>query len=69
MTLKSVAGGYLFQSRDNGHVGRGDLVEAPEADIAEYGRQRTHLATESRQRTRASADRQRRRGRGIISGR
>ncbi|HYX01641.1 MAG TPA: bifunctional phosphoribosylaminoimidazolecarboxamide formyltransferase/IMP cyclohydrolase, partial [Reyranella sp.] len=25
MTLKSVAGGYLFQSRDNGHVGRSDL--------------------------------------------
>src|SRR5689334_13322272 len=25
MTLKSVSGGYLFQSRDNGHVGRGDL--------------------------------------------
>jgi len=25
MTLKSVAGGYLFQSRDNGHVGRADL--------------------------------------------
>src|SRR5262249_52797225 len=25
MTLKSVAGGYLFQSRDNGHVQRGDL--------------------------------------------
>ena len=25
MTLKSVAGGYLFQSRDNGHVNEGDL--------------------------------------------
>jgi phosphoribosylaminoimidazolecarboxamide formyltransferase/IMP cyclohydrolase len=25
MTLKSVSGGYLFQSRDNGHVGRADL--------------------------------------------
>ncbi len=25
MTLKSVAGGYLFQTRDNGHVGKGDL--------------------------------------------
>jgi phosphoribosylaminoimidazolecarboxamide formyltransferase/IMP cyclohydrolase len=25
MTLKSVAGGYLFQSRDNGHVQRGNL--------------------------------------------
>jgi phosphoribosylaminoimidazolecarboxamide formyltransferase/IMP cyclohydrolase len=25
MTLKSVAGGYLFQSRDNGHLDRGDL--------------------------------------------
>jgi phosphoribosylaminoimidazolecarboxamide formyltransferase/IMP cyclohydrolase len=25
MTLKSVSGGYLFQSRDNGHVGRNDL--------------------------------------------
>jgi phosphoribosylaminoimidazolecarboxamide formyltransferase/IMP cyclohydrolase len=25
MTLKSVSGGYLFQSRDNGHVGRTDL--------------------------------------------
>jgi phosphoribosylaminoimidazolecarboxamide formyltransferase/IMP cyclohydrolase len=25
MTLKSVAGGYLFQSRDNGHVARSDL--------------------------------------------
>jgi phosphoribosylaminoimidazolecarboxamide formyltransferase/IMP cyclohydrolase len=25
MTLKSVAGGYLFQSRDNGHVKRSDL--------------------------------------------
>ena len=25
MTLKSVAGGYLFQSRDNGHVGRDTL--------------------------------------------
>jgi phosphoribosylaminoimidazolecarboxamide formyltransferase/IMP cyclohydrolase len=25
MTLKSVAGGYLFQTRDNGHVSRADL--------------------------------------------
>jgi phosphoribosylaminoimidazolecarboxamide formyltransferase / IMP cyclohydrolase len=25
MTLRSVAGGYLLQSRDNGHVARGDL--------------------------------------------
>jgi phosphoribosylaminoimidazolecarboxamide formyltransferase/IMP cyclohydrolase len=25
MTMKSVAGGYLLQSRDNGHVGKGDL--------------------------------------------
>jgi len=25
MTLKSVAGGYLFQTRDNGHVKKGDL--------------------------------------------
>ena len=25
MTLKSVAGGYLFQSRDNGHLNKGDL--------------------------------------------
>jgi phosphoribosylaminoimidazolecarboxamide formyltransferase/IMP cyclohydrolase len=25
MTIKSVAGGYLFQSRDNGHVGRNEL--------------------------------------------
>ena len=25
MTMKSVAGGYLLQSRDNGHIGKGDL--------------------------------------------
>jgi phosphoribosylaminoimidazolecarboxamide formyltransferase/IMP cyclohydrolase len=25
MTLRSVSGGYLFQSRDNGHVSKGDL--------------------------------------------